>query len=129
MQTLSFGFKKPEDGDKGNIFFPALEDNIQQLNDHDHNGTNSKKIPSSSVEAVTETILAANWIEITPDNLWQQQITVPSGIDLTKTALHFTGSVSGDKFNITPIVRIITATVYYVQVNDPALELIVHYVS
>ena len=39
--TLSYGFVRPATGDKGSVFFPALEDNITQLNSHDHDGTDS----------------------------------------------------------------------------------------
>jgi hypothetical protein len=31
--TLSYGFEKPATGDKGTVFWPALEDNIQQLHE------------------------------------------------------------------------------------------------
>jgi hypothetical protein len=44
MITLSYGFKKPELKDLGPVVFPALEDNWQQVNDHDHDGLNSAKI-------------------------------------------------------------------------------------
>jgi len=130
MQTLSFGFKKPEDGDKGTIFFPALEDNIQQVNDHDHNGTNSKKIPSSSVEAVTGTIVPGDWIETVAGNVWQEQVTVPAGVDLSKTEILF--RISGgpnDGAQIHPYVRAFSTTAFIVEVNDPSLTLTYMYVS
>ena len=44
MIILSYGFKKPELKDLGPVVFPALEDNWQQVNDHDHDGLNSAKI-------------------------------------------------------------------------------------
>lgn len=49
---LSYGYKKPQTGDKGSTFFPELEANIQQLNDHAHNGSNSAQIPSTNILCV-----------------------------------------------------------------------------
>ena len=51
MQILSNGYQKPETGDFGSEFFPALEQNIQLMNDHNHNGTNGEKISALFVEA------------------------------------------------------------------------------
>ena len=56
MLTLSHGYEKPETGDKGSVFFPALEDNIQKLNDHNHNGLNSELLTAAASAAVTQTI-------------------------------------------------------------------------
>lgn len=53
MITLSYGYEKPQNGDTGDVFFPALERDIQRLNDHTHDGVNSPFIsaqaPSSMV--------------------------------------------------------------------------------
>lgn len=50
--TLSYGYKKPQTGDKGSTWFPDLEADIQQLNDHAHNGSNSARIPSTNILSV-----------------------------------------------------------------------------
>lgn len=42
--TLSRGFRKPQTGDSGASFFPDLEHDIQQTNDHSHDGTDSQKL-------------------------------------------------------------------------------------
>lgn len=49
MQTLTYGFKKPQVTDKGAIVFPALEANWQQVNDHNHDGVNSALISASNI--------------------------------------------------------------------------------
>jgi hypothetical protein len=51
MQTLSYGYKLPETGDFGDVWFPALEDNITRVNSHDHDGVNSTKLISSNISA------------------------------------------------------------------------------
>lgn len=49
MQTLTYGFKKPQVTDQGSIVFPALESNWQQVNDHNHDGVNSALLSPNSV--------------------------------------------------------------------------------
>ena len=46
--TLSNGYIKPEDGDTGAVWFDALEDNIQRVNDHNHDGSNSEIVQQGS---------------------------------------------------------------------------------
>ena len=83
MIVLSKGFKLPETGDFGDVWFPAIEDNIQQLNDHTHNGTDSEKIPSASVEANKVTILAAAFAD-QGDGYWRATVSLPAGTDYDK---------------------------------------------
>lgn len=78
MITLSYGYKKPETSDKGSIFFPALEDNIQQLNDHTHNGSDSSPISALSVTPEIATVLAAAFSNISP-GVFRATVTVPGG--------------------------------------------------
>lgn len=81
MQTLSYGFKLPENGDKGSVWFPALSDNIQQLNDHDHDGVDSAIISAKSILKGTVTIQSASW---TADGTgrYKQTVTVPTGFNM-----------------------------------------------
>lgn len=41
MQTLSCGYKKPEPSDTGDVFYPAMSDNMDLVNNHTHNGSDS----------------------------------------------------------------------------------------
>lgn len=61
MIILSNGYKLPETGDFGDVWFPALEDNIQRVNDHNHDGNNSEKIPSTSMEATVQSVLSGDF--------------------------------------------------------------------
>jgi hypothetical protein len=78
MITLSFGYKKPQSGDRGTVVFPALEDNIQRQNDHTHDGINSAPIPGSSIVGLPVTLLPAGWVA-TVDGNYRQIMTVPAG--------------------------------------------------
>ena len=77
MQVLSNGFKLPETGDFGDVWFPALEDNTQQLNDHVHNGTDSEQIPSTNIAASVVTVLAGSFAN-QGDGYWRATVTVPN---------------------------------------------------
>lgn len=49
---LSNGYFLPQNGDFGVTWFVDLERNIQRLNDHNHDGTNSSAIPSTAIAPV-----------------------------------------------------------------------------
>ena len=124
MQTLSFGFKEPETGDKGSVFFPALEDNIAQLNSHDHNGTNSKKLTSSSITTTTQAVLAANWAS--EGSGFSQTVTIAGGLQYDDYFVAFKLDTGEQIF---PTVEKVSATQFKVYVNDNALELTAYYTS
>lgn len=124
MLTLTHGFKKPETGDKGPIVFPALEDNIQQLNDHDHDGANSEKLPSSAIDPLTQSVLAANWGASIGNGLFKQTITLPAALSYDTTGFHCQLS-SGDVVACT--IEKVSASQYDIFTNDDTETLTVLY--
>lgn len=119
MQTLSYGYKLPEDGDRGNIFFPGLEDNIQRLNDHTHNGSNSSLLTAASSVATTQTVSAASWVAYGSDGYYRQLVTMPTGIAFETHAIEF--RISGGTFDghvFYPNIEKVSATTFYVYIND-----------
>lgn len=86
MITLSKGFKKPESGDFGDVWFPALEDNIQQLNDHAHDGVDSEKIDSQNLTATTVTALVGSFVD-QGDGYWRTTVATPGGALLSNFAI------------------------------------------
>lgn len=123
MITLTYGYKLPETNDKGPIVFPALEDNIQQLNDHNHNGANSSKLTAQSIEGVPEAILAAGWV-VQPNNQYRQLVTVPAGFDYDTITISFRLS-NGDC--VWPTVEKVSDTQYYLYTNDNTADYIAVY--
>lgn len=126
MQTLSYGFKKPQTGDKGDVFFPALEDNIQQINDHTHDGNTSAKITSSSVNATTSTITSGNWVSLGSGN-YRQLVTMPGALQYNNYVIQAKITSSGHQIN--PTIEKVSATTFYVYVNDNTLNLTLYYTS
>lgn len=123
---MTYGFKKPQTGDKGSVFFPALEDDIQQLNDHTHNGTNSPKLTAASGTVVTQSISSASWAS--PSNgTYSQVVTIPAGFsNFDDFSLVFKDS-SGDYVHLKTAKT--TATTYTVYCNDNSLSVTAVYTS
>jgi len=80
MQILSKGFKLPQTGDFGDVWFPALEDNIQQENDHNHNGINSEKIESGDMLVTTASVLSGAFVD-QGNGYYRATVTTPGGVD------------------------------------------------
>lgn len=122
MLTLSYGYKKPQLDDTGDVFFPALEQNFQQLNDHIHDGATSAILPNA-----TQNILAAGWALVAGFlNLYSQTVTLPGVRLYDSTTTTFKLS---DGTRIYPTVKRVSTTQYQVFVNDPTLVLIAEYSS
>jgi hypothetical protein len=113
VQTLSYGFKKPDAGDRGPTVFPALESDIQQLNDHTHNGANSAKLPGSSIESGVVVVPQGSWIADV-GGMYKQTVSVPAAFDLAKAQLSFRVNNAA----VFPKVTILTATQFEVFSND-----------
>lgn len=122
-ETLSNGYIKPQTGDRGSVFFPALESNIQKLNDHNHNGSNSEKLTADSIEAITETILPASWA-LQANGLYRALVTMPGSLEFDTKGIQL-------RVGNNPIygeVEKVTANTFYVYVNDNTLTVTVLFI-
>lgn len=125
MQTLSNGFLLPETGDRGGAFFPALESNIQKLNDHNHNGVNSEKLTAEALLALTDSssLVPANWV-LHSSGIWRAPVTMPGSLLFDESSIELR---TNNKVLYADIEKI-TANTFYVYVNDPSLTVTVLYV-
>jgi hypothetical protein len=115
--TLSYGFIQPQNGDKGSVWFPALNDNIQQLNDHTHDGVTSALISSASLTTGTVSIPAASWV-LDVTGRYKQDVTVPAGYNMDDYAIMFklsTGEI------IVPSITRLTGTTFRIFGPDNTL--------
>jgi len=124
MLTLSFGFKKPETGDTGSVIFPALEGNIQQLNDHNHDGANSSKISSSAISPLTSTALSASWV-LVGNGIYSQTITMPAALAYDTTTFQVRLTSSGHL--VYPRIDKVSASQYTIFTNDNTADFTIHY--
>jgi hypothetical protein len=127
MKTLSNGYKLPENKDKGSSFFPALEYDIQRINDHRHDGNDSTPLSTTSLERITVVISSANWQAVDAGQ-YRQLITTPAGIvqDNAQPVFKVNGGDHGGAV-IYPEIKWISETQYYISVNDPSISIKVIY--
>jgi len=118
-QTLSHGYIKLQDGDKGDTIWDGLETDIQMLNDHTHNGTNSAKLDALSSDAVVDDVLAASWAADGP--LFKQTVTVPAGMDVDTINVIFRHASTGTQLFLKTTK--VSDTTYDVWINDNAASL------
>jgi hypothetical protein len=126
--TLSNGYKNPETGDRGSSWFADLNFNIERLNDHTHDGTDSEAIAASDITKSSATILAAAWSADLGGSSYKQTITLPTGFTFDDTILKFFISGGGaDGQLVYPTVIKISSTTFDVYINDNAQALKVVY--
>lgn len=118
MITLSFGFQLPETPDQGDIVFPALEANIQQVNDHDHNGTNTSKLNSGSLVPLAQSIPSGSWV-LVANGIYSQTVTLPASLSYDSTA--FTVRLETSLDIVHPTIEKVSASQYEVFTNDNSL--------
>lgn len=121
-QTLSNGYRLPEDGDRGSSWFSDLESNIQRVNDHNHNGANSEKLTAEAVVALTDTINPVDWA-VQANGLYRASVVMPLSLEFDTTSI-------GLRSNNKPIygdIEKLTSNSFYVYVNDNSLTVTVVY--
>lgn len=127
MQTLTYGYELPETNDKGSVFFPALENNITQLNDHDHDGSNSARLTAQSITGVSQTITSGSW-SATSGGTYRQLVTMPPGTTFDDYGIVFrlaSGGSSGHQVNLS--VEKVSASTFYVYINDNSVDVKILY--
>lgn len=118
MQTLSYGYKKPANPDTGDLWFPAMETNIQLLNDHTHNGTNSAPVSSTSQSAAS-----GAWVA-TSNGTYRQLMTVPAGYSYDTCEVWVKRSTGERAY---PTLEKVSTTTFYMYTNDNSLTYTVYY--
>ncbi len=124
MITLSYGYKKPQTGDKGTPLFTALEDNIQRVNDHNHDGVNSPPLTAQSIQGIQATVLAANWVAFGPTGHYRQLVTVIAGFNFDTMFISTRTSAGAYVF---PTIERFSATQFYIYTTDPTADFVVTY--
>jgi len=88
------GVDKPTTGDPGSVFWPALEELFQVVNDHRHTGSDSFRLDTKSSQATiddTSIVNSGSWTDLTNGN-YSKAITLPSGIVVDDVAIQFRGN-------------------------------------
>jgi len=119
MQTLTYGRKKPDTGDPGSTFFPALEDNIDLNDAHSHDGVDSVKLTSYNITAGTITgISGADWVA-QGGGRYRATVNLPAGFNWDTAFIQCRDTGNGSIIN--PTIEKVSTTQMYIYVNDNTL--------
>lgn len=126
MKILSYGYQLPETGDKGEKAFLPLEQNIQQLNDHSHNGEDSAVLSGSNIGSVQIQVPSSNWASYpgAPIGFLRQVVEMAPGFAFDLKNAQFRDA-SGHY--VYPSVERIDQNSFYVYSIDPTLSLVANY--
>lgn len=108
--VLSNGYRNPEDGDLN--FYANLNDNIERLNGHDHDGLNSEILV-----VTTQVVNSGSWGSPT-NGIYSQTLTLPGGLlydNVSIQARLSTGEV------VYALIERGSSTEYIISTNDNSL--------
>jgi len=120
-KTLSYGYKKPENGDTGDSFFQDVVDNATRLNDHSHDGTDSARLVAG-----TGTISSGSWSADAGNNTFSQNVTLPTGFAYDTTTIDIR-LANGEK--VYAKIEKVSSTVYTVYTNDDTQSYVAVYTT
>lgn len=85
MIILAYGIKQPTTGDRGSVFFPALEELCQRMASHTHNGINTAPVSASSISLASVVAPVLAWAPVVGrPGVFSQDVNLPSGFTTTK---------------------------------------------
>lgn len=120
--TLSNGYIQPENPDTGDIFWPALNTDIQLMNNHVHDGLTGNILPS-----VTQTILSSAWVAVSGQaGTYSQVVTVPTQFSFDSVNVSFKLS---NGTQIYPTVTRVNSSEFTVFINDNSQNIVAVYSS
>lgn len=115
MQTLSYGYKKPQSTDTGDVFYPAMSDNMQQLNDHSHDGSDSAPLSAGGVSVPSGSWAAVGGLP----GIYEQVVSLPTGFTWANCVIWF---VDTSEVKVDLECQYESATSFKVFTNNPAQE-------
>lgn len=113
ITTLSKGYQKPSDPTYGDLFFPALEDNIQLMNDHAHDGVTGAVTPRTVVTASS-----GSWGSDLGGGTYRQLLTAPTGFTYDDARIEVRRS-TGEIVYAT--IERVSSTTFYLYTNNNAI--------
>jgi hypothetical protein len=121
IQTLSHGYEKPTNPTTGDVFWQAMERNIQRMNDHNHDGDTG----GPQLASVTSDVLAANWGADLGGGTYRQLITMPNPMAFDTTRLEVRRSTGEVAY---PDMVKVSASTFYIYTNAPTVSYVISYV-
>lgn len=119
ITELSYGYKKPSTPTPATLWLPAMEENVQLMNDHNHDGVTGARIGDTVQDA-----LAAGWSAV-GSGTYRQLITCPTGFTYATARIEVRRS-TGEM--VYPTIEQVSANTFYLYTNDNTLEYKISYV-
>ena len=123
MQTLPYGYKKPDTGDKGQSLFTALEENIQLTNDHTHDGTNSARLTTSAITKYTQNVSKNDWANEV-DGMFSQVVSITNGLEFDSVTITVRSN-TGKALNLH--YEKVDTSQFRIYCNDSTLDVVIVY--
>lgn len=121
ITTLSYGYKKPSAPTAGDLWFPAMETNIQLMNDHTHNGTNAPFLAKDSQEASS-----GSWGSDLGGGTYRQLITMTNSRVYDSSNIEV--RVTSTKNIVYPTIEKVSSNTFYIYTNDNSVGFTIYYV-
>jgi hypothetical protein len=121
--TTTYGYKKPTSGDTD--WWDQLEDNIDQMDDHAHDGVSGIKIEAKNVTKSTNTIANTDWSADAGGSTYSYTLTMPTGHIFDNAVMSFIDT--DNNIQIFPTVVKASASTMTITVNDNTLNVRVIY--
>lgn len=120
-QTTTHGLVKPSTGDAMTGSYAAIEDAIQRLNDHTHNGSNTEKLVGpTSADAYVQAVSAASWGSDLGGGSYRQLITLPATYDFDTLVIQARTTAG---VMIYPTIVKVSDTTFYIYTNDNSVAM------
>jgi hypothetical protein len=117
METLSYGFLKPQNNDLASVWWEAMRTNAQKMNDHTHDGANSPQLTPASIAKFTSSIAIGDWAA-QGNGVYRATVTVPGAItEVNNYMLQFVSTLTPFYRSHLTVERQ-SATTFYVYTNN-----------
>lgn len=126
MQTLSYGYLRPDNLDRGSVFFDALRGNITLTNNHTHNGVNSSFIPVDSFAKLTVNLTDTGWTAV-GDGTHKKTVTMAGSFTWTlpNITVYGVGGTYNNQIFYPKMLRVTDTTFdIFMLLNNQALKLV-----
>lgn len=120
ITVLDYGYKLPSNPTFGDVFWPAMEENIQKMNDHTHSG-----VDSAPIAALTANVLSTDWGSDLGNGKYAQLITLPGTRTFDNTRIEVRRSTGEMAY---PTIEKASSTTFNIFTNDPTLAYVISYV-
>ena len=128
MRTTPYGYRVPQTGDpaKGTGgWYESVEFDIDRVDNHNHDGTNSRLLSAAAIPTETVDILAAGWVADGPS--YKQTVTMPAAVpEVNEVSVRFYQTAPGAEVgkNANLSFKRLTATTVEVYCSDNTAEFV-----